>query len=39
MALCGVGVGIIVYFAVLWVVGGISMGEARRMLGRWEAAG
>lgn len=39
MALCGVGLGIIVYFAVLWAVGGISMGEARRMLGRWEAAG
>ena len=39
MALCGVGLGLIVYFAVLWAVGGISMGEARRMLGRWEAAG
>ena len=38
-AMCGVGLGILVYFTALWLVGGISMGEARRMLGRWEAAG
>ncbi len=37
IALCGVTLGVLVYFIVLWAVGGISMGETRRMLGRWTA--